>query len=121
MAASEHPLLHTRAPAALGAARITVSLTDVSGGRVEPVTNAARRALAQVPEVTCVDDPDRATGRGYYRDFCFKVHAAFAGDPFETSDGGCADWTQRLVGSAKEHCFISGIGIDRLALAIAPP
>lgn len=120
-AASEHLLLHTRALAALGAARIVVSLTDFSGGRVEPIVTAARRALAGIPAVTCVDDPDRAAGRGYYRDFCFKVHAAFAGDPFETSDGGCVDWTQRLVGSRKERCFISGIGIDRLALAIAPP
>jgi hypothetical protein len=121
MAAGEHLLLHTRALVALGAARITVSLTDFSGGRVEPLTAAVRRTLAGVPGVTCVDDPDRKAGRGYYRDFCFKVHAAFAGDPFETSDGGCVDWTQRLVGSVKERCFISGIGIDRLALAIAPP
>ena len=40
---------------------------------------------------------------------------------FETSDGGCVDWTQRFLGSAKERCFISGIGIDRVALASAAP
>ena len=119
--ASEHLLIHTRALASLGAQAIAVSLTDFSGGRGAPIAAAVRGALANMQAVSCIDDPERSSGRGYYRDFCFKVHAQFGADPFETSDGGCVDWTQRLVGSAKERCLISGIGIDRLALAIAPP
>ena len=80
-----------------------------------------RAATAPFEVVTCVDDDARESGRGYYQTFCFKVHASFGGAAFETSDGGIVDWTQRLVGSAKERCFISGLGIDRVALAIGPP
>jgi hypothetical protein len=117
-AASEQIEIHARALTALRAAKITVSLTDFSGGRAQPIVDAVRRALDGVPRLTCTDAPERAAGRGYYRDFCFKIHAQFGEATFETSDGGSVDWTQRLVGSAKERCFISGIGIDRLALAI---
>ena len=119
--ATEHLLIHTRALLALGADRVTVHLTDFSGGRRAAIVAAVRRALDATAAVTCVDDPERASGRGYYQGFCFKVYAQFGDEPLETSDGGCVDWTQRLLGSAKERCFISGIGIDRLALAIAPP
>ena len=77
--------------------------------------------MAGIDAVRCIDDATRASGRGYYRDFCFKVHAAFGSAAFETSDGGVVDWTQRLVGSAKERCFISGLGVDRVALALTEP
>jgi len=118
-AAAEHVAVHVRANAALGADSITVSLTDLSGGGAAPIKTAVRAALAPFGMVDCVDDDARASGRGYYQTFCFKVHARFGAEAFETSDGGIVDWTQRLVGSAKERCFISGIGVDRLALAIA--
>jgi len=120
-AAVEHLLIHAHSLIALGAAQITVALTDFSGGGCRGISDAVRHVLAEVAPVTCVDDPERAGGRGYYQDFCFKVHARFAGTAFETSDGGIVDWTQRLVGSAKERCFISGIGIDRLALVVGSP
>ncbi len=106
---------------------MVVHLTDLSGGRAGGIAPAVRRELEGAAGVTCVDDPDRASGRGCYRDFCFKVYARFEGSGpgtseadaggFETNDGGCVDWTQQLLGSTKERCFISGIGVDRLALA----
>jgi len=105
----------------MGAAQITVALTDFSGGGCSGIADTVRDALADVALVSCVDDPERAGGRGYYHDFCFKFHARFADATFETDDAGIVDWTQRLVGSAKECCFISGIGIDRLALAVGSP
>jgi len=117
-AAAEHLAVHVRAVAALGADAITVSLTDLTGGEAATIKTAARTALAPFAAVGCVDDDARASGRGYYRTFCFKVHARFGADTFETSDGGDVDWTRRLVGSAKERCFISGIGVDRLALVL---
>ncbi|HTK96623.1 MAG TPA: hypothetical protein VL379_01260 [Pseudomonadales bacterium] len=80
--------------------------------------DSVRDALVGFDAVTCVDAPERTSGRGYYRDFCFKLHAAFGGGALETSDGGIVDWTQRLVGSAKERCFISGMGLDRVALEL---
>ena len=120
-AAAEHLALHAGAVAALGVDSIKVSLTDFSGGDAAAIKAAARAALEPFAIVECVDDDARASGRGYYQSFCFKVHARFGVDTFETSDGGIVDWTQRLVGSAKERCFISGIGIDRLALVRADP
>jgi hypothetical protein len=118
-AAAEHLKVHAAAIAALGAHAITVALTDFSGGNGASIKAAARAALASFANLECRDDDARASGRGYYQGFCFKVHARFGEQTFETSDGGVVDWTQRLVGSAKERCFISGIGVDRLALAIA--
>jgi hypothetical protein len=118
-AAAGHLAIHARALAALGADAISVSLTDFSGGNAAPIKSAARTALEPFAAATCTDDDARASGRGYYREFCFKVHARFGDATFETSDGGVVDWTQQLVGSAKERCFVSGMGLDRLALAIA--
>ena len=37
----------------------------------------------------------------------------------EVADGGLVDWTQHLVGSRKERLMICGIGLDRVALALA--
>lgn len=121
-AAPAHLNVHVGALLALGATAVTVSLTDFSGGSHAGVATACRDGLTGLPRVICRDDPARTSGTGYYSGFCFKIHAAFgAGDaPMETSDGGIVDWTQRLVGSAKERCFISGLGIDRVALAVAP-
>jgi hypothetical protein len=118
-AAAAHLGAHARGLLALGADAIEVSLTDFSGGRYQRVVAASRAALAHLPRVSCVDDPNRASGDGYYTGFCFKLHAAFPGsERIETSDGGIVDWCQRLVGSAKERCFISGLGIDRVAIAL---
>src|ERR1700749_3887768 len=69
-------------------------------------------------------DHTRATGRGYYRDLCFKVNARTDGQPpgtlHEIGDGGFTSRTQQLVASHKERLLISGIGVDRLA-ACGPP
>jgi len=120
-AAPAHLIIHTHALLALGATQVTVSLTDFSGGRHAAIAAACRAGLERLPKVSCRDDPARTSGTGYYSGFCFKIHAAFgAGEEgMETSDGGIVDWTQRLVGSVKERCFISGFGIDRVALAVA--
>jgi hypothetical protein len=120
-AAPSHLIVHTRALLALGATRIVVALTDFTGGGCAAISAACRAALNDLPNVTSTDDPARASGTGYYSGFCFKIHAAFGSGeaPMETSDGGIVDWTQRLVGSVKERCFISGLGIDRVALAVA--
>ena len=118
-AAITHLDVHVRGLRALGATSVHISLTDFSRGELRTVADACRDAFDGAPGVVCRDDPERVGGAGYYQGLCFKVHAAFGEEPlFETSDGGIVDWTQRLVGSAKERCFISGLGIDRVALAI---
>lgn len=71
--------------------------------------------------VECGVDPDRQTGRGYYRDLCMKVYASTAdGDEIEIGDGGSVDWTQRLLSNSKERLVISGLGSERICDRLAP-
>ena len=128
--ASEHLQIHTRALAALGADRIAVHLTDFSGGRAGAIVDAVRRSLDGAA-ASYVRRRSGARQRarllpGLLLQGVRAIRTAPRSETsddkgFETSDGGCVDWTQRLLGSAKERCFISGIGVDRLALAGAPP
>jgi hypothetical protein len=70
---------------------------------------------AELEAVDCAIDELRTGGRGYYRDFCFHIHAtAPSGRRLELVDGGVVDWTQRLLSNAKERLIISGIGSERL-------
>ncbi len=65
--------------------------------------------------VECGIDEHRTSGRGYYRDLCFHIHATNElGKRLELVDGGCVDWTRRLLSNAKERLVISGIGVERL-------
>ena len=115
-ALAEHVRIHATCARALGAARVRLVLTDFTGGFAAAL-DAARAAIAGIESVDVEIDPLRQSGRGYYAGLCFKSHAAFGADEFEIGDGGLVEWTARFVGSAKERCFISGIGLDRLALA----
>ncbi len=89
----------------------------IRGGRADSGRGAAE--LAAVP-ADIVIDHDRAAGRGYYRDVCFKVNALVNGASAEIGDGGFTDWTAKLLASNKERLLISGYGLDRLAMLIAP-
>ncbi len=89
-------------------AEIRLTLLDPA---FETVLDHVTAALAEVPGVRVVPDPDRESGRGYYAGLCFKV---YAGDDREIGDGGFTDWTARLLGNGKERLLISGYGVDRL-------
>jgi hypothetical protein len=41
---------------------------------------------------------------------CFWVHR----EDMQLADGGFVDWTQRLLGDAKERLLVSGVGSDRV-------
>jgi len=70
---------------------------------------------SELPDVACSLDPERTSGRGYYTDLVFHVHAqSHSGKWLELVDGGMVDWTQRLLSDAKERLLISGIGSERL-------
>jgi hypothetical protein len=60
-------------------------------------------------------DPERESGRGYYRSVCFKVFARVAGEWLEVGDGGDVDWTAQLLNDRRERLFISGVGSERVA------
>jgi len=116
-ALAEHLRIHAACAIALGAERVRLAVTDFTGGEFAAALDAARDAATRIDRVELAFDPARASGRGYYGGLCFKSHATFGADELEIGDGGTVDWTARFVGSAKERCFISGIGLDRLALA----
>ena len=89
---------------------VRVALTDLASP--EPRVSW-RRAL---PGVEVGFDQSRESGRGYYTELCFKIHARRGtGDWLELGDGGCVDWTAKLLSNAKERLFISGISSERIA------
>ncbi len=106
---------------AAGVAAVEVRLTALVDDAVARTVEAIDAALTHLGDrATVVEDPDRATGCGYYQYLCFKVHALGDHPPMEVGDGGFVDWTQQLVGSRKERLAIAGIGVDRLALLAGP-
>lgn len=115
----EHLEFHARCLSAWGVERITVELSDLTGGACDLVLEAGREALGRFPAVEVVDTPERTRGRGYYDGVALRIVATTSGESFEIADGGFVDWTRKLVASAKERCLISGLGMDRLAL-LAP-
>lgn len=67
------------------------------------------------PNVEVTLDQERASGRGYYQDACFKIHARDGkGEWVELGDGGGVDWTAKLLSNAKERTVISGISSERV-------
>jgi hypothetical protein len=108
---------------AAGVRRVQVALTPLSdaGERIAAATAEALGAAA--PSADIVMDHERAGGRGYYRDLCFKVNALMDGAvdgtgdgaSEEIGDGGFTDWTAQLLADGKERLLITGYGVDRLA------
>ncbi|HTO70703.1 MAG TPA: hypothetical protein VMR31_12655 [Myxococcota bacterium] len=95
---------------------LRIGVTDLAPG--EP----RARLLAGVPGVEVVAAPERTSGRGYYTDLCFKIHARRgAGDWLELGDGGAVDWTAKLLSNQKERLFISGISSERIMSLAAEP
>ena len=70
---------------------------------------------AEFEDMECTFDDQRTSGRGYYRDLCFHIHATTtSGERLFLVDGGCVDWTQQYLSNAKERLVASGIGSERL-------
>ncbi|MFJ9030108.1 hypothetical protein ACIRQP_16585 [Streptomyces sp. NPDC102274] len=110
----EHLRFAARAMADVGAQDTRIRLTfpeDATGPTLEQV----RHDLAGLPGVEVCEDPDRATGRGYYTGVCFKIYTNIGGQQLEVGDGGFVQWSQLLTGNRKERLLISGFGVDRLA------
>ncbi len=72
----------------------------------------------QFPGLVCQLAPERKSGRGYYRGWCFHLFATMpAGEEMFLADGGAVDWSRRLLSDQKERMVISGIGSERLCTA----
>jgi hypothetical protein len=94
-----------------------VSVTDLSSPGRKPLLD--RHPLSPIRSefdgVDCEFDDARTAGRGYYLDLCFHVHVtAPSGRRLELVDGGCVDWTRKLLSNAKERLVTSGLGSERL-------
>jgi hypothetical protein len=108
---SEHIAFQIAAVRAAGAEHVRVELTDFTGEWSSVVAELQEKFDAVV-------NPDREGGAGYYDGLCFKVHPTFGGETMETGDGGVVNWTQLLANNRKERCVISGVGVDRIAVAM---
>lgn len=95
-----------------GAVPLRVSVTRLeSGTTLAAVADGlVARLHERFPKVEVKFDPERTVGREYYRTMCFWIHA----EENQLVDGGFVDWTQRLLGDAKERLLISGAGSDRI-------
>lgn len=91
---------------------VQVALTPLSPAG-ESIAAAVTAVLSGAP-VLVITDRDRLSGRGYYRDLCYKINMVNKGEWAEVGDGGFTDWAAKLTASSKERLLISGVGIDRL-------
>lgn len=98
-------------------AKLSIVLRKRSGykdqdGFFERMTATVHTTFPDIPLSFDYDDVDNQ----YYQGINFKIYMATADEKIEIGDGGFVDWTQQMLGSKKERCLISGIGLDRLLL-----
>ncbi len=96
---------------------LCVSVTDFGSPARYSLLEAQLLApvCAEFDGVEYVVGEQRTRGLDYYRDICFHVHATPpSGQRIELVDGGVVNWTQHLLGNAKERLITSGIGSQRL-------
>ena len=101
-------------------AAIELRLTDLGGGPESPLVDAVAASFAHHSGATRATlDPERTSGRGYYRDLCFKIVAVTADRDVEIGDGGFTDWMAQLRNNRKARLLTSGLGLDRLVTVAA--
>jgi hypothetical protein len=67
----------------------------------------------EFPEAQFRVNQQRLEGLGYYCSFTLRISPrAPDGNRYPVVDGGCTDWTARLLGNRKERILISGIGSE---------
>ena len=100
---------------------IRVALTDFgSPDRGVQLEQQMLGPLRASLNVECCLDPNRPSGRAYYRDLCMKIYAQTPkGEWIELGDGGSVDWIQRLLSNSKERLVTSGIGSERVCTLFA--
>jgi hypothetical protein len=104
--------------------RIRLSVTDFGavGRRAVLEAQTPSPIQSEFPNVDCEVDDERTSGRAYYQNLCFHVHAAdSSGRWVELADGGSVDWAQKLLSNSKERLVISGIGSERVCTEFESP
>jgi len=103
-------------------ATLRLSVTDLKKNKYVEHIEAQLFApiRAEFEGVGCEFNDQRRSGRGYYMDVCFHIHAITpSGRQLELVDGGAVNWTQKLLSNAKERLVISGIGSERLCAELS--
>jgi hypothetical protein len=94
---------------------VRIALTDLCGQPGIWEQGVLEGLADHVPSARFGMDPQRASGRGYYVDACFKLFATGpSGEEVELADGGCTTWTRQLLSDAKERLVIAGLGVERV-------
>ena len=95
--------------------RVLLTVLDPSPLLADAAEALLERVRRDFAGVEAALEPTRTVGRAYYRTLCFWIYGAIdAAEPVQLADGGCVDWTQRLLSDAKERLVISGVGSDRI-------
>ncbi|MCP1224062.1 hypothetical protein [Sebaldella sp. S0638] len=76
------------------------------------MTDDIRSMFPDTPLSFDYDDIDNK----YYQGINFKIYMVTEDDKIEIGDGGFVDWMGQMLGSKKERCLISGIGLDRFLM-----
>jgi histidyl-tRNA synthetase len=71
--------------------------------------------MAELPDVPVSIDSEYDENN-YYKGIHFKMYMKKDNQSIEIGDGGFVDWIQKMTGSKKERCLISGISLDRLLI-----
>ena len=102
--------------AALRAALPGPAFPEPAALRLSRVRERVVPALEKAhPGVSVRFDLGRLNGVGYYAGLCFNVVATDReGAPKPIADGGCLDWTRRLLANDKERLLTSGLGLELL-------
>lgn len=116
-AMAEHATTMSTCLLAAGADHVTVRVADWTGGVLGGVADRVRDDLAG-ENATVRQDLSRTRARGYYLQGALEIDVRFGASTFSAADGGLVDWTQSLLASRKERLMISGIGVDRVAIAL---
>jgi hypothetical protein len=97
-------------------ADVRVSVTALDERRIDVLqANVVDPLVAKHPNVEVSFDQDRQSGRGYYVNTCFRIHARDRSNTdYLLVDGGFTTWTQQLLSNRKERLMTSGLGSERL-------
>lgn len=109
--ATEHVRTMVDGVRACGGFDIEVDVIDATPtGAIREAIEESVAGLARVVEV------DSELGE-YYHTARFGVSGMFGDDRLDIGDGGFTAWTAAMLSDRKERLCISGLGIDRIAIA----
>lgn len=81
-------------------------------GFFNKMTEVVQTAFPDTPLSFDYDDVDNK----YYKGINFQIYMETEHEKMMIGDGGFVDWIHQMLGSKKERCLISGIGLDRFLL-----